>query len=1037
MLYLNKEFNNMVKKVFAFDMGKASIGYCAREGLKVLELGSLIIDKDHAEIVSNRDRKRVFKTLQAHKAREKFFNDLWKFCNLEPLQKESELFKKEFGKKQDKTIYNSTLLRIALLQNIELEEWQIYKALHSTIQRRGYDANLAWANANSDDEKENKKRILEYTTDINNNELITNDEYKYPCYYDAKRLSLWNENNPNELKTYVPAEMSEKVRTAGIVAPREMVEKELRQLYLNAQKQLPELKKYSADYFLYGISEKAYASYLDNDYKKYRGTNWEWESGGVLGQKIPRFDNRIIAKCKLLPKRNVCKAETLENVSLVLLMKLKNLRFTDVLGEKSMLSADAIKQIYENWQKKATKNDGSIKLDTTITKQEIEKVIEEKILEKIEPMKAKLSGRSSFCRRACQIMCKIILEGIENPATMDIAEFIDNIDTKNGITEEELRTMLSKVGKWDNLYIPDNRYEMAEMASDEREKTDILIGNITNAIVRNRLQIFRDKILELKHKHGIPDEVIFEFVRDDNSLFGTKKVQAHIKTIKDNEDLNNKLAQQLKDTDCFSAINLEKMKLLERQGGICIYSGQKIGISDLDKCEIDHIYPRSKGGNDAISNKVLCYAIENQKKKGQTPYEWLHNNEELWNELVTRVTRLQGTLGKTKVALLTSKPEECQKLVKSYNGLAETAQIARVAQDITAFIFGWGLQLEGEKRRIFVNNGATTSAIRKTYRLNKLLGNDVKKNRQNDKHHALDAICISFSRAYKYNAITKRDEIEGLDIHDNEFKDLVKKSIDDLLPYPYTNDKPFKGNLRPLETIYGYRKIGYKNFITQRIDITSIEQKDKKIKSIIDEVIKNDLLNKLEDKMSSKDWSNMLSNYIHPTKMTKVKKVLVVVSEGDMSFDENGRARIGEYADFGTKGTKHQFKHSKGHKGQILYYNEKNVIKVMPIFANQKLDEVKEKLEQINCKLYKKGMMFYSGCLIKVDKEFEGTAYYTTTGENGKEKQITNKETLPAGVYKLRTLMSDGKAKLESPTGTEILTSAKNLTNSEFKKLTK
>ncbi len=1027
----------MVKKIFAFDMGKSSIGYCAREGLKVLELGSLIIDKDHAEIVSNRDRRRVFKTLNAHKAREKFFNDLWKSCNLEPLEKEDKLFKKEFGKKDEETIYNSTLLRIALLQNIELEEWQIYKALHSAIQRRGYDASLAWANANTDDEKENKKRTLEYTTNKENDELISQEEYRYPCYYDAKRLGLWEEENPKTLKTYVDVHNNDKIRTAGIVAPRNMVEKELKQLYINAQKQLPELNKYSADYFLYGVSEKAYATYLDSDYKKYRGTNWEWENGGVLGQKIPRFDNRIIAKCKLLPKRNVCKAETIENVSLVLLMKLKNLRFTDVLGEKSMLSAEAIKQIYDNWQKKATKNDGSIKLDTTITKQEIEKVIGEKILEKFEPMKAKLSGRSSFCRRACKIMCKIILEGIENPATMDVGEFIDNIDVKNGITEKEIRTMLSKIGTWDNLYIPDNRYEMAEISSDEREKTDILIGNITNAIVRNRLQIFRDKILELKYKHGTPDEVIFEFVRDDNSLFGAKKTQEYISNINKNQKENEEIAQQLKNANCFSSKNLEKLKLLQKQGGHCIYSGRPIAISNLEECEIDHIYPRSRGGNDALSNKVLCYAIENQNKKEQTPYEWLHNNEQLWNEFVKRVTNKQEALGKIKVKLLISKPEDSEKLINSYNGLAETAQIARVAQDITAFVFGWGLQLEGEKRRIFVNNGATTSAIRKTYRLNKLLGNDVKKNRQNDKHHALDAICISFSRGYKYNATTKRDEIEGLDIHDNEFRDLVKSSIDSLLPYPYSNDKPFKGNIKPLETIYGYRKLGEKTYITQRVDITSIEQKDKKIKSIIDEIIKNDLLAKLEDKMTSKEWANMLSKYVHPTKKTRVKKVLLVVSEGITNFDENGRARIGEFVDFGTKGTKHQFKHSKGHKGQILYYNEKNAIKVMPIYANQKLGEVKDKLEQMNCKLYKKGMMFYSGCLIKVDKEFEGTAYYTIADENGKEKQIPSREILPAGIYKLRTLMSDGKVKLESSTGIEILTSAKNLAEVDFKKLTK
>lgn len=67
------------------------------------------------------------------------------------------------------------------------------------------------------------------------------------------------------------------------------------------------------------------------------GTERDWQ--GVLGQKIPRFDNRIISKCKLLPKRNVCKANTLENVSLVLLMELKNLRVTSIYGEKIYLIA--------------------------------------------------------------------------------------------------------------------------------------------------------------------------------------------------------------------------------------------------------------------------------------------------------------------------------------------------------------------------------------------------------------------------------------------------------------------------------------------------------------------------------------------------------------------------------------------------------------------------------------------------------------------------------------------------------------------------
>ena len=39
-----------MKKVFAFDLGKSSIGFCGRDNFDILELGSIIINKDHAEI---------------------------------------------------------------------------------------------------------------------------------------------------------------------------------------------------------------------------------------------------------------------------------------------------------------------------------------------------------------------------------------------------------------------------------------------------------------------------------------------------------------------------------------------------------------------------------------------------------------------------------------------------------------------------------------------------------------------------------------------------------------------------------------------------------------------------------------------------------------------------------------------------------------------------------------------------------------------------------------------------------------------------
>ena len=121
------------KKVFAFDLGKTSIGYCAREGHDIKEAESVIIDIEHAEAVSLRDRRRIFKTLNAHKAREKYLNKVWRDCSLAILEQNDERFTKEFAAKGETEIYNSCLLRIALLQNRKLADWQIYKALHNAI----------------------------------------------------------------------------------------------------------------------------------------------------------------------------------------------------------------------------------------------------------------------------------------------------------------------------------------------------------------------------------------------------------------------------------------------------------------------------------------------------------------------------------------------------------------------------------------------------------------------------------------------------------------------------------------------------------------------------------------------------------------------------------------------------------------------------------------------------------------------------------------------------------------------------------------
>lgn len=899
-----------------------------------------------------------------------------------------------------------------------METWQIYKALHNAIQRKGYDSNLPWKSSKTKDDEKNETQVKLYTQK-DGTELICDEKYKYPCYYDALLLGLWEENNPLALKR-ITKFSPEKIRTGGRVAPQSMVEKELTDLWIAAQKQIPEIRNISVEKFLYGEYREAYASYVNPEWQQFMGKEEDWQ--GVLGQKIPRLNNRIIAKCKLLPKRNVCSADTIENITFVLLSKLHNLRYVNSDGDAGCrLAPYEIKQIYDNkletWEKdledlkKNNKNSSF-----TITKTDIEKVIGKgSINEKMQPLKVNISGRSSFCRRAMQIMNEIYLTGTE-PMDLDISKFADKKETANPITEDEIKNMLSKIGSWNNLFVPDNRDEIAALAQNSDVQSNLMIGSITNPIVRNRLQIFKNLLLDMVSKYGKPDEVIFEFVRDDkdNSLFGAEKTKANNNFMKKNEDKNAEIRKKLEDINAYSPTNFLKYKLAEMQDWKCIYSGRKIAISDFVSCEIDHIFPRTDDGNDALYNKVLCYRTENSDKEGRTPYEWFHSDTEKWQEYISRVTNLKDKLGKTKVGLLTLPPEESEKLLNKYNALAETAQIARIAQSITAFTLGWGLQVKDENRRIFVNNGSTTSKIRRQYNLNRLLGDENKKNRENDKHHALDAICISYSRDFIYDTKTHKYRINDIDIPQ------IEQVINDIIPYPYSNDKPLKSATAPEETIYGKKEKDGKTYITKRMDLTEIKQKGKSIRKISDEAIKTDLLEKLETKMTAEEWESMLKSYIHPTRKTKVNKILVLDSEGFVSFDSNGRERIGEYCDFGNKGTKGQFKKSKQHKGQILYFNEEGNVKVMPIYSNKKTQDVKNELINMGCKLYRNGEMFYSGCLIEVPDDF--------VAQNVERK---------AGVYKLSTIQANGGIKLKDTNGIDFIVMAHVLVKANMKKYNK
>ena len=355
--------NNKEKLVFGFDVGLGSLGVAVRKGDDIVEAHSYIIDALAGDTKDKVGRRRAHLTREAHKQREKRLEEVWK----ENVGEESLLYgiqiqeskdkngtkvfkviegderlEREFPKKGDNTVYNSALLRIMLIEGKKLEHWQIYKALRSAIQRRGYDSNIPWGNNSKDqqEQKEDKDKKKEMQEQVDNlekiKEQIPKQQYHLSCYYDAFRMGLWDPK-----KGIISIRNSKNItpqRARGYYRPnREEVKLECIKLLEQATKLIPVLEG-KTEYILYGqgsdLSDVEYQKLTSNNSVK---DNLEYafikkdsikKSGGILSSKYPRFNNRCVNSCSQIPHRfKVCKSSDPLNIEVWFLWQLKNISY--------------------------------------------------------------------------------------------------------------------------------------------------------------------------------------------------------------------------------------------------------------------------------------------------------------------------------------------------------------------------------------------------------------------------------------------------------------------------------------------------------------------------------------------------------------------------------------------------------------------------------------------------------------------------------------------------------------------------------------
>lgn len=285
---------------------------------------------------------------------------------------------------------------------------------------------------------------------------------------------------------------------------------------------------------------------------------------------------------------------------------------------------------------------------------------------------------------------------------------------------------------------------------------------INNPVVLRAITELRKVVNGLIKKHGTPSRIHLEMARDVK--MSPKQRSEHQKQSRQFEKARNEAAEAIEKLGIVpnnDAINTYRLWM--DQDKMCVYSGKTIGVTQLfgGEVDVDHIFPFSRSADNSFTNKVVCFAKENRDKGNKTPYEWLYaNDHDKFEEILQRAKKLPG--GKYKRFIAKEIPEGFVN-----RDLNDTSWMTKAAVQYLA-------RLLPKKSHILGIKGRHTATLRSQWELHGLLREDDLnlKNRDDHRHHALDAIVIALSDQNRLQQITKKINYE---MREKEAKEAGKR----------------------------------------------------------------------------------------------------------------------------------------------------------------------------------------------------------------------------------------------------------------------
>lgn len=177
---------------------------------------------------------------------------------------------------------------------------------------------------------------------------------------------------------------------------------------------------------------------------------------------------------------------------------------------------------------------------------------------------------------------------------------------------------------------------------------------------------------------------------------------------------------------------------------VCPYTGKTINLDALfddNQVQIEHILPYSKTLDDSMSNKTLAMRNANKEKNNRSPFEAWGHDPVKYEAILERIQKLPYGIRKRFFPNAMAQYLEENSWVASQ--LNDTRYLSKLAKKYFEAIL--------PSNKINVTKGAFTGKIRHTLGLNKILTQlnnlpeQETKNRDDHRHHAIDAIVIGLS----------------------------------------------------------------------------------------------------------------------------------------------------------------------------------------------------------------------------------------------------------------------------------------------------